>query len=275
MPRQRFYYKVISAAIFILLEIAALSMLSSSATLQSIWLNKVSFRAKAIALAPFEKMKDFISLKEQNRNLAQENFNLNKDLAAYRARLNAARIDSTGIANSDDCGFSFIPAQITKLSTNNQRNYFILNKGARDGVTEQSGVVTPYGVVGIVKIVDERYCYGFTIMNPEMNISVRIGGPEGYVSPMSWGGLDKNEMQLKDIPIHTTIPEGDTIFTSGLSTIFPKDIPIGLTGTTAQVNGSSNTVSVKLFQDFAKLRYVTIVRNKDYDEIINLERQQE
>ena len=124
-----------------------------------------------------------------------------------------------------------------------------------------------------MKIVDKKYSYGFTIMNPEVNVSVRTQRDSLSV-PLSRGGLQKNEMRLRDIPVHTSIPEGDTVVTSGLSTIFPSDIPIGITGETTFVDGSSCMVSIKLFQDFSKLRYVAIVKNKDYDIITELEKEQ-
>ena len=67
------------------------------------------------------------------------------------------------------------------------------------------------------------------------------------------------------------ISVGDTVYTSGFSSIFPPDIPLGVTGESRIVNGSTSEIKVRLFEDFASLRYVTIVENLGRKEIKLLE----
>ena len=67
------------------------------------------------------------------------------------------------------------------------------------------------------------------------------------------------------------ITQGDTIFTSGFSSIFPPDIPLGIAGESKIVNGSTSEIKVRLFEDFSALRYVTIVENLGKAEIKQLE----
>ena len=64
---------------------------------------------------------------------------------------------------------------------------------------------------------------------------------------------------------------GDTVFTSGYSSIFPPDIALGTTGESKIVNGATYEIEVTLFEDFGSLRYVTIVENLGKDEIRRLE----
>ena len=68
---------------------------------------------------------------------------------------------------------------------------------------------------------------------------------------------------MRGLPLHQQISPGDTVWTSGFSSVFPADIPVGTTGRIRQVDGSTNEVSVKLFQDFSALRYVIITENLD------------
>ena len=88
---------------------------------------------------------------------------------------------------------------------------------------------------------------------------------------MSWDGINSNGALLKEIPLHVEVAAGDTIFTSGFSTIFPPDIPLGITGDSHIVNGSTYEIKVSLFEDFAALRYVTVVENLAREEIKHLE----
>ena len=64
---------------------------------------------------------------------------------------------------------------------------------------------------------------------------------------------------------------GDTVFTSGFSSIFPPDIPLGTTGKSKIVNGATYEIEIELFEDFGSLRYVTIVENLGKGEIKQLE----
>ena len=76
---------------------------------------------------------------------------------------------------------------------------------------------------------------------------------------------------MGDIPPHYQINPGDTVRTSGYSAIFPADIPVGITGGTRLIDGSSQQADVRLLQDFSSLRYVTVTDNDDKDEIMALE----
>jgi rod shape-determining protein MreC len=80
---------------------------------------------------------------------------------------------------------------------------------------------------------------------------------------------------LKEIPLQCKFHPGDTIYTSGYSSIFPADIPLGVTGESRIVNGATNEIKIKLFQDFSTLRYVTVVTNVGAKEMEYLEKKEE
>ena len=65
-----------------------------------------------------------------------------------------------------------------------------------------------------------------------------------------------------------------TVYTSGFSSIFPPDIPLGITGASRIVNGSSYEIKVTLFEDFSALRYVMVVENLNKEELKSLEDKQ-
>ena len=157
-----------------------------------------------------------------------------------------------------------------KLSRNKQHNYFILNKGSEDGISAQSGVITGNGIVGIIDAVDKHYSYGLSFMNSGVSISARLGN-EGAIGPLVWDGISSDGAILKEIPLQYKFAPGDTVWTSGFSSIFPADIPLGVAGESRIVNGAVNEIKVKLFQSFSALRFVTIAVNNGRDEILFLE----
>ena len=118
--------------------------------------------------------------------------------------------------------------------------------------------------------VGKRYSYARSFKNSGMVVSARIG-KEGPTGEIMWDGISSNGAVLREIPHHIAVQPGDTVYTSGFSSIFPPDIPLGVTGESTVVNGSTFNVKVTLFTDFSSIRYVTIVHNTDNGEIKELE----
>lgn len=267
--RKRFGF-VISAAVFLLLEIAAVLMLSRTSSLQNIWINRASHRVHAAIWGTGEKIRNYFTLDGQNRALAAKNLELIREVWENGERDLSYR--ENHLFDSKVGNFRMIPATIVKASRNSQHNYIVLNKGSEDGVKPQTGIVTTTGVVGVVNSVDRHFSYGLTLMNTKMSVSARIG-QTGLVAPLEWDGKHSNGALMKNLPLHHEIAPGDTVWTSGYSNVFPPDIPIGTTGGIRQVDGSTNEVSIRLFQDFAALRYVIITENLDRGEITELEKE--
>ena len=264
---------LINAAIFILLEIAAVAMLRSSSTLQDVWINRSSHRVMAALWSGGESLRNHFHLEEQNRLLAEENFRLAEELRAYKAAAGETAEKEAATSGSGN-GFRYIPATVVKISRNSAHNYIIVNKGSEDGITPQSGIIADRGIVGIVKSVGKHYSYGLTLMNSNVSVGSRISRL-GIVAPLSWDGRRSDTAILRDVAAHYDIEPGDTVCTSGFSTIFPPDVPVGTVRNTRIIDGSTKQAEVGLFQDFRTLRYVTIVENIRRSEIEALEKAEE
>lgn len=262
--------KIVCAAIFILMEIAAVSMLKNAGELQDIWISKVAHGFSAKVWGACDNIRHYFSLNKENADLAAENFMLSERLKYYEAAEKSEKIQALSDSLHIGTGFDAIPAGIVKISRNKQHNYFIINKGYEDGVTPQSAVITSSGVVGIIDAVDKHYSYGLSFMNSGVNISARLGD-EGAVGPLTWDGISKDGAILKELPLQYKFEKGDTVWTSGFSSLFPADIPLGITGASKVVNGAVNEIEIKLFQDFSTLKYVTVVTNNGREEITYLE----
>lgn len=263
------YSGVINAAIFVVMEVAALLMLSGTRSLQDIWINRASHRTHAALWRSGENIRNYFTLDKQNRALAGENLVLAEKVRQYEGKRLA--IANGIIADTTQGEYRFIPATIVKASRNSQHNYIILDKGRADGVKPHSGILCSGGVVGVIDAVDEHYSYGLTLMNPLISVSSRIGR-EGLVAPLVWDGLRTDRGLLKELPMYYDLHPGDTVFTSGFSTIFPPDVPLGTIMRPSEVDGSVQEAVVNLFLDFKSLRYVTIVDNTASEEIAGLEK---
>ena len=243
-----------------------MNMLSRNSELQKAWFAKGAHGVMGAVWGSTQQVKEYFSLRKTNKALAQENFRLYKELSRTQEMLREARIDTMQIA-AHARGFQYISAEVIKKSRNKQHNYIVINRGYEDGVKEKSGVITPNGVVGIVDAVSARHAFAFSFQNSDISISARLGWEQGAVGPLVWDGIHPDRAILKEIPLHYKYAPGDTVYTSGHSLMFPPDIPLGTAGKARMVNGSTNEIQVTLFQDFSRIRYVSVVHNLSLEEI--------
>ncbi len=273
MPKERSVVRnILTVAVFIILEIASVLMLSRNNQIQRLWIARISHGFMARTWGASQSVSNYFSLKRQNDELALENDRLQKLVRGYE--LAAREADPASKPVLADNGFNYIPATIIKSSTNTQHNYLIIDKGSEDGVTRNSGIITDKGVIGIVDAVSIHYSYAISFLNTELFISARLGN-SGAVGPLAWDGTGSDRAILKEIPLQFKFAPGDTVYTSGYSTIFPPDIPIGVAGESKIINGATNEIKVDLFQNHKALKYVTIVSNTRAAEIEAIEKQEE
>jgi len=167
--------------------------------------------------------------------------------------------------------FEMIPVEVINNSVNKNYNYLTLDKGAKDGLEANMGLVTPNGLVGVIRQVSDEYARGMSVLNGQTRISVAIRR-NNYFGTLLWKGGDRSIMELEDIPKHADLMEGDTVVTSGFSTLFPPRLTVGYI-TEFEVTQGSNfyTAKVRLAEDPANLRYVYAVKHLHKAEIKELE----
>lgn len=261
---------IVTAVVFIILEAAAIAVLHYSNELQRNWISGAGHSAMAALWGGGEKVLGYFALASLNDSLAAENSRLAVQVRELEDRLSAIEHEGGSLpsARTVTDRYRFTPAEIVKLSNNRQHNYIIIDKGSADGVRAGAGIVTEKGVVGIVENVSEHYSYGISFRNYNMSVSARLR-KDGPIGPLSWDGF--RNATLEEIPHHLVSEMGDTVYTSGSSAIFPRDIPLGVTVGSHLKDGATYNLEVKLFQDFSRLKYVTVVTDTDAEEIESLE----
>lgn len=174
------------------------------------------------------------------------------------------------IIDSINVRYRYIPAEVINNSVNRQNNYITLNKGRKDGVKPEMGIVGPSGIVGIITNVSDHYSTGPTVLNKRWRVSAKIRG-SNYFGSLSWDGLDYRIAQLNEIPFHVELTAGDTIITSGYSSVFPEGLMIGQIKDFKIGSGDNfYQIDVRLSTNFMTLTYVEVIQDKDADELKNL-----
>lgn len=214
-----------------------------------------------------ENITAYFSLREQNNSLVQENARLMNSIRSLAETVNPE--DTTW--HNKRTGFSIMPAYVVAKNRNSLHNYIIVDRGWEDKVCEGDGIVTSRGVIGVVQGVSRHYSIAISLDNPEMNVSAKIG-KEGFVGNMSFDASLSNKAMLTGIPLHAEVSPGDTIYTSGFSSMFPADIPLAVVSDSKTSNGIYTEISLDVFENFSKVHHVYIVRNKDREELEELQR---
>lgn len=220
----------------------------------------------------YEKREEFTRFYRLNAiadSIALENARLRERLSQYELRdaENGVIVDWDTIYTQH----YFVPAKIVKNSIALTDNILLINKGVEDSINQGMGVISDKGVVGIIRNTKEKYSNVLSINHTKSRISISIRGKD-YFGNLSWSGNNPNIHHVNDLPVHAEVEKGDTIVTSGFSSIFPPDIPVGTVSAIERIGGSNfYTTEVKLFEDMTKVKYVYIVGNRDKEEIAELE----
>ena len=131
-------------------------------------------------------------------------------------------------------------------------------------------VISDNGIVGIVLATSPNYSIVMSLLNIDMRISAKIKS-NGYFGSLTWGGEGYEYASLSEIPQHVQLHVGDTIVTSGYSSIFPEDVLVGVISNFESYGGDFYDIRVKLSVDFKKLNNVYAVYNLGAVEQISLE----
>lgn len=216
----------------------------------------------------------YFHLKSVNENLLdrimeleQQNHNLEDALGRHLS-------DSTelnSIRNLPNTDYQVFKARVINNSLNLVDNYITLNRGSKDGIRPEMGVVDGNGVVGIVYDTSSHYSRVISVLNSKSSISCKIVGSE-YFGYLKWEYGDSRYAYLKDLPRHAEFNLGDTVVTSGYSTVFPEGIMIGTVDDMADSNdGLSYLLKVKLATDFGKVSEVRVIARTGQHEQKELE----
>ena len=215
---------------------------------------------------------DYLSLREINDSLANENARLRNQLKAsfYVDTLGKRKVDDTIYKQQ----YTFVVAKVINNSINRSNNYITIDRGSRQGIAKGMGVICSSGLVGKVVFVGEHLSIVQSLLHKDSRFSAMLATNKeiGYIE---WSDdLDPHKGYLKDVSNNAQPKVGEQVVTSEYS-LFPAGIPIGkVSNLHTKAGGFALNMEVRLAVDFSKLQYVDVVINKLAQEQAGLEAQQ-
>lgn len=266
-----FIFKNSNRLLFLLLLGISLALTIQS---HSFHRSKIISSANFLSGGVYEKVNninEYLNLRTQNDELALENAYLKSLLFNKKDTVQLQKLDSIkGVKPKD-----IIVSKVIHNSYNVHENYLTLNSGELQGVKPDMGVINSLGIIGIIDNTSAHYSTVLSILNKKSQINAKIKKSNHFGS-LIWNGKNTGIVQLIDVPRLAAIRKGDTIVTGGQSVIFPENINIGTIEKIYTDNETNYyTLDIKLFNDMTNLGHVYIIKSKDRQELINLEKRED
>ncbi len=232
-------------------------------------------RASAVVYKGAGEVTSYFNLKSINADLQERNATLEMEIINLKRQVNDYKtlLQPTGIALPDSVAenYEYHFANVINNSVTHAKNYITLDKGRLDGIVPEMGVVDQNGVVGIVANVSDHAARVLSLLNPDMRLSCKVKNTD-YFGSLVWHGSDPYHATLEEMPKHVKFHRGDTIVTSGYSTVFPPGLIVGVVeGSQKATDNNFFSLKIKLTTDFTRLSTVRAIKSKLAGELKQLE----
>ena len=221
----------------------------------------------ASIMSAAQSTREYLSLRDVNRELAEENALLRELLVQLSSK------QETLIASTDTLvRFQFVSAKVINNSVAQFKNHLTINRGLDAGLAPGMAVISSAGAVGKVKSVSDHFSVVTSILNTDEQVS-SVLTRTGNFGTIQWDGTDPDLVSLLYIPRHVKPEIGDSIVTSGYNAVFPEGVFIGLVKVfDLKKEALFYDLKVELAQDFRRLSYVKVVKSQLKHELDSLER---
>lgn len=165
------------------------------------------------------------STRKDNEELRRENDALKLQLAQLQGK--AAEADRLAVLLNFRQSHTDVPmlgARVIGASAGSASQTIQLDRGERDGIRRNMGVITPDGVVGKVVETYPSTSQVLLLTDKESGVGAKLAD-SGIQSPV--GGVGEPLLTMKYVPNDDTVSLGERVITSGMDRIFPRDLPVG------------------------------------------------
>ena len=243
--------------LFLLLQFICFTLIVKyNQSQKEIWVNSSHLYMSKLSQR-FANVNQYFDLKTENDSIQADNAKLIEQIINFRIY----DTDNTfnEFVQKDTMPYKVIPARVTSKVVNQANNFITINKGALDDIRPDMGVISSKGLVGTVIAVSDHFAKVMLLLNSQSQLSSNIVNSD-FFGTLKWDTGDNTTMYLDAVPKFADISKGDTIVTSGFSTLFPKGIMIGRVEDFSIPEGSNNySIKVKLSEDPTLVNLVYVI----------------
>jgi rod shape-determining protein MreC len=162
---------------------------------------------------------------KDNEQLRRENNALKLQIAQLQGK--AAEADRLAVLLNFRKAHAEVPmlgARVIGASAGSASQTIQLDRGERDGIRRNMGVITPDGVVGKIVETYSNSSQVLLLTDKESGVGAMLADSR-IQSPV--GGVGEPMLTMKYVPNDDTVNLGERVITSGMDRIFPRDLPVG------------------------------------------------
>lgn len=194
---------------------------------------------------------------EENQRLRDEIQQLRRENSELRERASASGRLADLLAFKEGARFQTVAAQVIGRDASNWYRGLVLNKGERDGVQAEMGVIAPSGAIGRVVKTTAFTSMVLLATDPHNAITglIQRTRDEGIIE-----GAPQGRLRMKYLPLLSPIQVGDRVVTSGLAGGFPKGLAIGTITRVDRAEGDLfQSAEIIPDVDFSRLEEVLVI----------------
>lgn len=125
-------------------------------------------------------------------------------------------------------GTGFVNAEVLHQAGVSDGLTLVLSAGSARGVRPMAPVVSPDGLVGMIRNVDRRTSVALAWTHPDFRASAMVQGARTYGIVAARRGVRAGElMELRGVAYRDRLAPGTLVVTSGLGGVFPRGVPVG------------------------------------------------
>lgn len=173
------------------------------------------------------------------------------------------------MAEEEDLHYRYYPARVASMTISHQRNYIVLDKGERDGIKKNMGVITPdKNLVGYIIYSSDRYSVAMPVLNTEFTMGASLS-MTNYTCSLRWSGSSPYHVDIVDVSTYAQPEVGMAV--EAWSERLPKGVIVGhIESFEHNAAQTAYSARLKLAADMSALDNVLIVENTHYGEIESL-----
>ncbi len=210
-----------------------------------------------LTMTPQRWYKDLLAVKKENQVLAEQVTQLrllNTKLLRYQDENDRLR---QMLQFTEEAPLDLMPGRVVNQNLSASIKAVIIDMGQSHSLVPNQCVMDMNGLLGKTISVGEQATKVQLISDKNFRVSVRVGKQRLLGIFVPTGG-EKGE--IKNIQKSAVIPEGALVVTSGISEIYPQDIPVARVVTTDEPDAEAFLkVEVDILADVNDLEYVFVV----------------
>jgi len=184
-------------------------------------------KAGSLAFIPAQRLLFHLvrmgEINEENRRLRLANTRLSLQVERMKGLKEENQRLRRMLDFKERAPLQLVPAEVIGRGPERAVNSLIIDVGEREGVRKNQPVIVADGLVGRVIGVRGRRSTVLLLLDPDCKASSLVERSRVY----SIMECDGGRCNLKGVPLHADVQEGDEVATSGWGGIFPPGLKLG------------------------------------------------